>query len=194
MSTSTQQSKNTFTTTPRGVQARRTATAAAYVIASSSVAFAAIGTFTKTDDGGSFRRTADYWYTGIGVPTAVGAIVLMVAAYRMLGTRRGALARAGVVLNALALGTLAVQLAGSVIMGSELRWGPTYILATAATFVGHALFVAGAWRTGLLPRPMLAIWPVVWVIGSFAAQGPTPLLLTAFLIVAVRMLPDKQLV
>jgi hypothetical protein len=27
---------------------------------------------------------------------------------------------------------------------------------------------------------MLALWPVIWVIGSMAAVGPTPLLLTAF--------------
>jgi hypothetical protein len=50
------------------------------------------------------------------------------------------------------------------------------------SFVGVALLSAGSWRTGVLPKWMLGAWPFVWTIGGFAAQGPTPLLLLAFLV------------
>jgi hypothetical protein len=148
----------------------------------SSVVFMAVAVFCTISDGRKFTHTADYWFTGIGIPTAIAGIVLLFAVHALQGRRDGRLGSAGLVINSLALLVLAAQLADSVALGEEVRWGPSYPVATAATFIGVALFAAGSWRVGLLPRWMLAIWPVVWVIGSFAAQGPMPLLLAAFYI------------
>ena len=76
---------------------------------------------------------------------------------------------------------LFVQLLASVATSTEQQWGPSYILFTGLGFVGHALLAAGSWRTGVMPRWMLGMWPLVWVLGSFAAvAGPLPLLLIAF--------------
>lgn len=85
-------------------------------------------------------------------------------------------------INTIALVELFVQLTTSVVTGAELRWGPSYPVFTLLTFVGVALVVAGSWRTGLVPRWMLGVWPVVWVLGSFEAASPIPLVLAAFLI------------
>jgi hypothetical protein len=57
--------------------------------------------------------------------------------------------------------------------------GPTYVLATLATFIGLTFFAAGSWRVGLLPRWLLALWVAAWIIGGPFAQGATPLLLAA---------------
>lgn len=151
----------------------------------SSIVYAAVGVFTTTTSGGgAFQHTADYWYTGVGIPIALAGITLLAAVHVLQRGRDRGLGVAGVVVNTLALAVLAVQLLASVVTGVEQQWGPSYVLATAATFVGHALFSAGSWKVGLLPKWMLGVWPVVWVIGTFAAiAGALPLLLVAFYIV-----------
>jgi uncharacterized membrane protein len=146
----------------------------------STIAFAAIAVLaTTTSGGGRFQHRADYWFTACGVPIAIAEIVLVIALWTLQDGRAGRLALTGMVLVVTALVVLVVGLTASVVLGVEERWGPTYVVATLVTFVGHGLFVAGSWRTGLLPRWLLGIWPVVWVIGSLAAQGATPLLLAA---------------
>jgi len=146
----------------------------------SSIAFAAIAVFaTTTSGGGKFQHAADYWYTACGVPIALAEIVLLIALWTLQHGRPGRVALTGMILTVTALAVLTVQLTAAVVLGVEEQWGPTYVVATLVTFVGHGLFVAGSWRTGLLPRWLLGLWPVVWVIGSLAAQGATPLLLAA---------------
>jgi hypothetical protein len=51
------------------------------------------------------------------------------------------------------------------------------------SLVGFGLLAAGSWRVGMFPRWLLGLWPVVWIVGSFFAQGATPLALTAYYVV-----------
>jgi len=88
---------------------------------------------------------------------------------------------------------LFVQLSASVLTSTEQQWGPSYILFTGLAFVGHALLAAGSWRTGVMPRWMLGVWPLLWVLGSFAAvAGPLPLLLIAFYVALGVVLTRQQ--
>lgn len=138
--------------------------------------------FTTTVDAGAFRYAADYWLTATGLPLALAGIGVALAVHRLQHGGDGALGTVGVWVNTLALAELFVQLAASVAVGAELRWGPMYILSTTLTFVGTALLAAGSWRSGLAPRWVLGLWPVVWVLGSFAGTGPVPGLLAVFLV------------
>lgn len=154
--------------------------------------FAYVGTFLDTVSGGDFTHAADYWYTGVGLPISLAGIGLAVAVHRLQHGADGRLGAIGVWVNGLALTELFVQLGASVLSGSEVRWGPSYPLFTLLTFVGVALLSAGSWRTGILPRWMLGVWPVVWILGSFAAVGPTPVVLAAFLVLLVATLARQE--
>jgi len=176
------------TEVPIGRGDRSSARAAALVAlalgTASSIAFALIGVLMKTTNTTNhdltFHHAGDYWYTAIGIPTAISSIVLLFAVRALQPAARPRLTRTGASLNAAALAVLAVMLAYSVATGAEARWGGTYVIATLATFIAHILFSAGSWRARLIPRPLLTAWPLVWLIGAFAAQGATPLLLAAF--------------
>lgn len=161
--------------------------------AASSVAEAGLLVFTTTNGGneGDFTHTADYWLTGVGIPAALASLLLLIAVRQLQGGRDGRLGQAGLLINSLSCLLLAAQMTAGVAAGSEVRWGPSYPLATAAAFIGLSLFAAGSWRLGLLPRWMLALWPVIWVIGSMAAAGPTPLILTAFFITMAILLTRR---
>jgi hypothetical protein len=148
------------------------------------VVLAATGTLaTTTSGGGHFDHTADYWYTASGLPIAVGAIGTLLGVHWLHRGADGRLGAVGAWVGILALGELFVQLLASVLTSVEQQWGPSYILCTALAFIGHALLAAGSWRTGLLPRWVLGVWPLAFVLGSFAAWGPMPLLLIAFYVV-----------
>lgn len=162
---------------PKALAAAHVAIAAG---AASAVAEAGLLVFTDAGGSGHFKYTADYWLTGIGIPIALASVVLVIAMRQLQERRDGRLGLAGLLINSVACLSLTAQLATSVATASEVRWGPSYPLATLAAFVGLSLFAAGSWRVGLLPRWLLAGWPVIWVIGSMAAVGPSPLLLTAF--------------
>ncbi len=144
--------------------------------------FAYVGTFETTISEGDFKYTADYWYTGVGVPISLAGIAIVLGLHRLQHGADGRLGRIGTWINTLALIELCVQLGVSVLVGSEVRWGPSYPVFAALAFLGVALLAAGSWRTGLLPRWMLGVFPVVWLLGSFAAVGPTPVVLCAFLV------------
>lgn len=143
---------------------------------------AVTGTFFTTISEGSFRYQADYWYTGVGLPITVAGTGIALAVHKLQHGADGRLGSVGVWVNTLALTQLFVQLLASVLTSSEVRWGPSYPVCVLLSFVGTALLAAGSWRTGLLPTWMLGLWPVVWIIGSIAAFGPTPLALIAFLV------------
>lgn len=138
--------------------------------------------FTTTTDQGPFRCAADYWLTAVGLPIALAGIGIAWSVHRLQHGADGRLGTVGVWLNTLALAVLFVQLSAGVIAGRELQWGPTYIIGTALTFLGTALLAAGSWGTGMVPRWMLGLWPLLWVVGSFAAVGPMPGVLAVFLI------------
>lgn len=155
------------------------------------VVFAAVGMLFSTISEGDFKYTADYWYTGVGLPISLAGIGLGIAAHRLQHGADGRLGTIGVWINTVALVELFVQLGCSVVSGSEVRWGPSYVVFTLLTFLGVALLASGSWRTGLLPRWMLGIWPPIWVLGSFAATGPMPVLLAAFLVLLVLTLTRR---
>lgn len=186
MSTATTLKQTRFEDDERWVRLIRLAVA---VGIASLLVFAYVGTFQTTiSGGGRFKYTADYWYTGTGLPFALVGMGLTLGVHRLQHGADGRLGTVGLRLNLFALAVLFVQLAASLVAGAEEQWGPSYIVSTFLTFLGTALLAAGSWRTGLLPRAMLAIWPMIWVLGTFAAQGPTPLLLIPFLIaLAVRV-------
>jgi hypothetical protein len=144
------------------------------------VIFAVSGTFFTTISEGDFRYAADYWYTAVGLPLALISIGHTLGVHRLQHGADGRLGTIGVWLNGLASVELFAQLTASVIQGTEVRWGPAYPVCALLSFVGVALLAAGSWRTGLLPTWLLGAWPVVWIVGGFAAKGLTPLLLAAF--------------
>jgi hypothetical protein len=146
------------------------------------VVFAIVGTFFTTISEGDFRYTADYWYTGVGLPITLAGIGLTLGVHKLQHGADGRLGTIGVWVNTLALTELFAQLLASVVTAAEVRWGPLYPVCTLLSFVGVALLAAGSWRTGILPTWMLGVWPLIWILGSLAAQGPTPILLVAFLI------------
>lgn len=180
-----------MTTTTAGAPARtatdtswlRLAQVSIAVVIVALVVFAYVGTFLTTISEGDFKYTADYFYTGVGLPISLGGIGLTLGVHRLQHGRDGRLGTVGFWLGAVAMTELFAQLGTSVVTSAEVRWGPSYVVCTLLAFVGIALLAAGSWRTGLLPRWMLGVWPVVWIIGSFGAVGPTPLLLVAFLVV-----------
>lgn len=144
--------------------------------------------FFTTVSGGDFKYAADYWLTAAGLPIAVGGVGLALAVHRLQRGADGRLGTIGVWVNTIALAELFVQLFSSVVVGAELRWGPMYVVGTFLTFLGIALLAAGSWRTGLLPRWMLGVWPLLWVLGTFFGTLPGCLVLTAFLVLfAVRL-------
>lgn len=137
--------------------------------------------FTTTTSGtGPYQYAADYWLTANALPVAGAAIMLLPAVRALQRARDGRLGLAGIWVNTACLLVLAGICAAALAAGHDIQGGPTYILGTLGTLVGTALFAAGSWRAGLLPRWLLAIWPIVWVIGSFAAVSASPLLLAAF--------------
>ncbi|MFG2045568.1 hypothetical protein [Dactylosporangium sp. NPDC048998] len=155
------------------------------------IGFTIVSTFWTTVDGGEFKYAADYWYTTCGLPFAIVGIVHAFAVHKLQHGRDGTLGAIGTWLYAIACAELAVQCGASVLAGAELRWGPTYVLCSFLTFIALALLAAGSWRTGLLPKWMLGLWPVVWLLGSFFAIGPGPLLLVALYIVFLIVLPRR---
>ena len=139
--------------------------------------------FGTTVDEGDFRSAGDYWLTASGLPFAVAGIGLGFGVHRLQHGSDGRLGAVGAWVNAVALTELFVQLVASLVVGSELRWGPLYVVCSFLTFLGTALLAAGSWRSGLLPRWQLGVWPVVWLLGSFAGIGPIPGLLAVFLVI-----------
>jgi hypothetical protein len=138
--------------------------------------------FTVTSEG-DFHYTADYWLTAPGLPLTLGCIGIAMGLHKLQHGADGRLGTVGTWITVVASVELFVQLAASLIQGAEVRWGPSYPVAVLFTFIGLALLAAGSWRTGLLPRWMLGLLPFVWIIGSLASFGPTPLLLVVFLAV-----------
>jgi hypothetical protein len=144
---------------------------------------AVVMTFFTTTSEGDFQHAADYWLTAPGLPLTIGCIGMVVGLHKLQHGADGRLGTVGMWITVVASIELFLQLAASLIQGAEVRWGPSYPVAVLVTFIGLALLAAGSWRTDLLPRWMLGLLPFVWIIGSLASFGPTPLLLVVFLLV-----------
>lgn len=170
----------------------RRAQVAAWLGAATVVAFTAVTLLaTITEDGHPFRHAADYWYTGLGMLPAMGSALVLVLAIHSLQRRRdGRLGRVGTLVMSVGLVVFMAMGAYALVIGKATSLGPTYLLATLATFVGLTLFVAGSWGVGLLPRWLLIVWLVAWLIGGPFAQSATPLLLAAAFVTIALLLPN----
>ena len=161
------------------------------IVMPAMIVLAVVMTFFTTTSEGDFQYTADYWLTAPGLPLTLGCIGIVLGLHHLQHGADGRLGTAGTWITVVASVELFLQLTASLVQGAEVRWGPSYPIAVLFTFIGLALLAAGSWRTGLLPRWMLGVLPFVWVIGSLASFGPTPLLLVAYLAVLATSLTRR---
>ncbi len=144
-----------------------------------------------TTQQGHFQHASDYVLTVAALPQGVGLFLTVLGFHRLQHGRDGRLGRAGVWIFGICMAELVVQCMASVVVGSELIWGPLYPLCALGLMVGLALLAAGSWKVGLLPRWMLAVWPPLGLVGSFLGIGPIPLLFVVFLVVFAVVLPRR---
>ena len=188
---------NTMTAATPVTGARRTARTRAltalYVGAASAVALAAVLVFvpTTTEDD-AFQHVGDYFLTALGIP-AVLVVAALLPALRTLQQRRdGRLGVAGIAATCAGALVLTGMFVYGLIAATGSSLGPTYVLASLATIIGVALFAAGSWRAGLLPRWLLVVWPVAWAIGSMLPiWGFGPLVLAAVYVAMAVLLPRR---
>lgn len=164
---------------PTGERTRsalRRALAALYVGAAAAVGLVAILSFLRTStDDGAFHYVGDYLNTANGIPYVLALLALLPALRTLQQRRDGWLGRAGIIVASIGAVVLLAIFVWGLIVASGGSWGPTYVLASLATIIGVALFAAGSWRAGLLPKWLVVCWPVAWAIGSmlpFWVFGP----------------------
>jgi hypothetical protein len=173
--------------------ALRRAQAALMLGVAAAVALVAILYFVTTSSGdGKFQHAGDYVLTANGIPYIVALLVLLPALRALQQGRDGRLGRAGIALSSLGSALLLAIFVYGVAAGTESSFGPGYVVASLATILGVALFAAGSWRTGLLPRWLLPAWVVAWAIGSMLPiLRPGPLLLAAVYLTMAALLPRR---
>jgi len=173
---------------PRSATALGRARAALYVAAAAAVALAVLMFFATNSSDESFPyKTADYLLTANGIPFMLAPLAALLALRTLFGGRDGRLGGAGVAVMGAALVAFQPIFIYSIAVGREESVGPAYVLAALASIVGLALFVAGSWRAGLMPRWLLALWLIAWIIAGALPIGPNgaPLLLAvAYLAIA----------
>jgi hypothetical protein len=145
----------------------------------------------SVNDGGDFDGAADYVLTLAALPQGVGLLLATLGVHRLQHGRDGRLGTVGVWLYAVCMTELVIQCMASVVVASELIWGPLYPLCAFGLMVGLALLAAGSWRVGLVPRWMLAVWPPLGLVGSFLGVGPIPLVFVAFLVTLAVVLRQR---
>lgn len=158
----------------------------------STITFAIVAVGWTTSSGGPFQYDADYVYTGLGLPLALVGFAHALGVYRLQPGLTGRRGKVGLWLVGVCCLELFCQVAVSLITSSEARWGPAYPLFALGTLIGLALLSAGSWRVGILSRWLLGAWPVIWLAGSFFAQGATPLVLAAFYVAFWFSLPRSS--
>jgi hypothetical protein len=172
--------------------ALRRAQVALVVGAAAAVVLAATVLFVTTTSDGPFRHTGDYVLTADGFPYVLALLVLLASLRTLQHGRDGRLGRVGLALAGLGCTALLVVFVHGLATASESSLGPTYVVASLATIVGVICFAAGSWRTGLLPRWLLGLWVVAWVVGSMLPiLGPGPLLLAAVYLAMATVLPRR---
>jgi hypothetical protein len=145
------------------------------------------GTFHDDD-----FHAVDYVLTSAALPQGVGLLIATLGFHRLQRGRDGRLGTAGVWVYGVCMVELVIQCMASVVVGSELIWGPLYPLCAFGLMLGLVLLAAGSWRVGLLPKWMLGVWPPLGLIGSFLGVGPIPLVFVAFLAVLAVVLPRRH--
>lgn len=171
----------------------RRAQAALVVGAIAAAGLAVIGLFVTTTSGdGHFRHAGDYWLTGDGIVYMAALLVLLPALRALQDRRDGRLGRAGMVVASVGATVLVVMFVYGLIAATGNSFGPGYVLAGLATLVGVALFAAGCWRARLLPRWLVPVWVLAWVIGGvLPVAKPGPLLLAAAYLAIAATLPKR---
>lgn len=171
----------------------RRAQAALVVGAIAAVALAVIGLFVTTTSGdGHFHHAGDYWLTGDGIVYMAALLVLLATLRALQGGRDRRVGRAGMVVASVGAAVLVVMFVYGLIAATGNSFGPAYILAGLATLVGVALFAAGCWRARLLPRWLVPVWVLAWVIGGvLPVARPGPLLLAAVYLAIAAILPNR---
>jgi len=149
---------------------------------------------TLTLDGQPFQNTGDYWYTGIGmIPAMAAPLVLVRALHSVQHGRDGRRGRAGATVMSAGLAVFVAMGILGLIIGQATSLGPTYLIATAATIIGIALFAAGSGHNGLLPRWLLAAWVAAWLVAGPLARGATPLLLAGvYILIGLLLAPPSH--
>lgn len=146
---------------------------------------------TATTDGGPFRHASDYILTAAALPHGIGLFLLTFGFHRLQHGRDGRLGTIGIWVYGVCMAELVVQCVASLVVRSEVTWGPLYPMCAVGLMIGLALLAAGSWRVGLLPKWMLAAWPPLGLIGSFLGIGPFPLVFIAFLIALAVLLSRR---
>ena len=136
-------------------------------------------------------RLGDYVLTVAALPQGLGLFLATYGFHRLQHGRDGKLGTAGIWVYGLCMTELVIQCMASVVVGSELIWGPVYPLCAFGLMVGLALLAAGSWNVGLLPKWLLAAWPPLGLVGSFLGIGPIPLFFVAFLVMVAILLPGR---
>jgi hypothetical protein len=127
------------------------ARAGLYLGAAASTVLGAIMLFAKSSSGDTYHHAADYWITALGIPYMLAPLLFLPALHKLNRGRDGRLGLAGLAISRVGLLTFLPLLTYSLIVGADRSFGPTYILATLATFVGLALFTTGTFRAKMLP-------------------------------------------
>ncbi len=144
-----------------------------------ALTYVELATTTTGEDNQPLQHTADYWMIGLGIPLCLSGLVIVHAMHALAAGRDGRRGQWGgwvFTVPALVFTALFID---NLVIGESTSWGPTYLLCVLATDVGLGLLVAGLWRTGLLPRKVLALWWVGWFLGGPLGPPAAPLLLTA---------------
>lgn len=165
----------------RRAGALRVADAALWTGVATSVVFTLIWFLAELTpgDGAGFRHAGDYWFTGLGLPMVAVPLVLLPALRAVQGGRDGRLGLAGLAITSATSVVFLAVLTASLVEGREDSWGPTYVLATAASIVGIALFCAGSFRARVLPRWIFPLWAAAWTVGGTLGPKGSQLLVGA---------------
>jgi hypothetical protein len=147
---------------------------------------------TSPDENTDFQYVGDYVLTANGIPLALSLLTLLAALRTLQGRRDGRLGATGMVVAGVGIAALLAIFVYDLFTATSSSFGPTYVLASAATDIGVVLFAIGSWRAGLVPRWLLVCWPIAWIIGSMLPfWGPGPLLLAAAYVAMAITLPGR---
>jgi hypothetical protein len=170
------------------------ALASLYVGAAAAVVLVVFFLFipTSPSENTDFQSAADFWLTANGIPLALSLLTLLAALRTLQGRRDGRLGATGMVVAGVGIAALLAIFVYDLFTATSSSFGPTYVLASAATDIGVLLFAIGSWRAGLVPRWLLVVWPITWIIGSMLPfWGPGPLLLAAAYVAMAITLPGR---
>jgi len=139
--------------------------------------------FDVTEDGHRYEHQADYWLTGLGIPLAISALLIVHAIRSLAAGRDGRRGRWGAVLFTAPMLVFTAMFIDGLISAKSSSWGPSYLLCVLFSDIGLGLLIAGLWRCHVLPRATLVAWGAAWFVGGPLSPPAAPLLLTAVYVV-----------